>query len=316
VDTPAAARFRAAITAHQPLLARPAIQPSAPPALSMALAGQTLAAIHPNTVVANTVSPLISMGGQPYADADLEPMAAAPVFPKPMYQALRDLSPDLMLPGLERVPDNTVMLLEANPRFIESYMAGLNHEFGRELLWRDYPASLRATYFRQFWESPPKTDGTVTPDIPPIAAWPPANHLGGTAGAGGSPLVLLIRGELLRRYPTAMIRAVKAVIPAAQARPMPGTEELSPLFYASIKPDLSFFGFQLTEEAARGDGAPASPGWFFVIQEHPTEPRFGVPAGTTGPVAPGATASATAAQLLVRPLRIAVHARDLLKEGA
>ena len=315
VDTPAAARFRQAAAAHQALLARPLVTGAPAPPLDMNLAIRVRSTLNPATAIANAVHPLISVGGQTYADGDLEPVVVAPTFPRPMYQALRDLSQDLLLPGLERVLENTVMLLEANPQFIESYMAGLNHEFGRELLWRDFPASLRGTYFQQFWEALPKPDGTVARDIPPIAAWPPANHLGDTAGAGGTPLVLLIRGELLRRYPTAIIRAIKAVIPAGQTKPILGVEELGPLFYASLKPDLSFFGFQLTEEIARGDGTPGSPGWFFVIQQHPTEPRFGVAVGATGPIAAGATSSATARQLLMRPVRIAIHARDLLKEG-
>ena len=42
--------------------------------------------------------------------------------------------------------------LETNPRFIESYMVGLNHEMARELLWREYPTDQRGTCFRQFWD--------------------------------------------------------------------------------------------------------------------------------------------------------------------
>ena len=39
-----------------------------------------------------------------------------------------------------------------NPPFIEAYMVGLNHEFARELLWREYPTDQRGPPFRQFWE--------------------------------------------------------------------------------------------------------------------------------------------------------------------
>ena len=31
-------------------------------------------------------------------------------------------------------------------------MVGLNHEFARELLWREYPTDQRGSYFRQFWD--------------------------------------------------------------------------------------------------------------------------------------------------------------------
>ncbi len=39
-------------------------------------------------------------------------------------------------------------LLRTNNRFIEAYLVGLNHEMGRELLWREYPTDQRGTYFR------------------------------------------------------------------------------------------------------------------------------------------------------------------------
>ena len=31
-------------------------------------------------------------------------------------------------------------------------MVGLNHEFARELLWREYPTDQRPSSFRQFWD--------------------------------------------------------------------------------------------------------------------------------------------------------------------
>ena len=52
-------------------------------------------------------------------------------------------------------------------------------------------------------------------------------------------------------------------------------------FRAEIEPDLRFFGFDLTIEKARGvedshDFPKDKLGWFFVIQEVPGEPRFGM----------------------------------------
>ena len=44
----------------------------------------------------------------------------APKFPQPMYEALRDLSQDFLLPGLENVPANTVTLLETNSQNLSS----------------------------------------------------------------------------------------------------------------------------------------------------------------------------------------------------
>jgi hypothetical protein len=51
-----------------------------------------------------------------------------------------------------------------------------------------------------------------------------------------------------------------------------------PLFKAEIHPDIHFLGFDLTAAEAKGQLAveEADPGWFFVLQERPGEPRFGL----------------------------------------
>ena len=90
--------------------------------------------------------------------------------------------------------------------------------------------------------------------------------------------------------------------------------DVLPIFNGSMQPDITFVGFPITPAAAVGSAG--NPGYFVVIQEHPTEPRFGVAAGSTTAVTPGATSSDTAVQFLRRPVRIAIHARDLLKEAA
>ena len=69
-----------------------------------------------------------------------------------MYKPLLDISAELFLPNIDQIPPNSITLLETNQRFIEAYMVGLNHEFARELLWREYPTDQRGSYFRQFWD--------------------------------------------------------------------------------------------------------------------------------------------------------------------
>lgn len=63
----------------------------------------------------------------------------------------------------------------------------------------------------------------------------------------------------------------------------PKTTILEPIFKAKVEPDLHFLGFDLTATRAKGSPNPpatptdpAKPGWFFVIQERPGEPRFGL----------------------------------------
>ena len=56
------------------------------------------------------------------------------------------------MPGLDKFPLNRCGIFESNQAFIEAYMVGLNHEMAREMLWREFPADLRQTFFRQFWD--------------------------------------------------------------------------------------------------------------------------------------------------------------------
>jgi len=204
----------------------------------------------------------------------LEPILDAPEFPQPMYEGLRDLSQDFLFSGLEQVPVNTVTVLETNPAFVESFMVGLNAEMSHELLWRDYPTDQRGTYFRQFWD----TAVAAVPqlDMLEISEWQ-NNHLGDSLPRGRGNLVLLIRGDLLLRYPNSVIYAVAAEKTGGglglSTRP---ADELPPIFRGTLKPDVTFLGFQLTEDAALGKDPNHPDGWFFVIQEQPTEPRFGM----------------------------------------
>src|SRR5262249_9427743 len=69
------------------------------------------------------------------ANPGAAPFPLTPPFPHGMYEPLRDLSQDLLLPGLQTVQPDTMLGLETNRRFVEAYMVGLNVEMGRELLW-------------------------------------------------------------------------------------------------------------------------------------------------------------------------------------
>jgi hypothetical protein len=252
----------------------------------------------------------------------LEPILAAPSFDQPMYESLRDLSQEWLLPGVEQVPANTVSLLVTNQRFIEAYMVGLNHEMARELLYNEYPTDQRGSYFRQFWEVagsvPPTRQGFSLEnpkenlrDIHPIHRWGREAKLGENGirkvPLGEDLIVLLVRGDLLLRYPNTIVYAARASRLIGEDRPLllERTEELHPIFRGTLKPDISFFGFDLTETKAK-----MSPGWFFVLQEPPTEPRF---KDQDPPIAFG-TAAEFACKTLADPVRVAIHASDMLKK--
>jgi hypothetical protein len=239
----------------------------------------------------------------------LVPAMAYPDFQDAMYAKLRDISSELFLPNLQLIPPNTISLLVTNPPFIESYMVGLNHEFGRELLWREYPTDRRGSYFRQFWEvkgiiSDDATKSAeeladVYKDIAPLDEWPLASELGqhpNPKRPQNKNLVLVIRGELLKKYPNTIIYAQRAhiyrkrdggadpthppIIVEPETEADMKAEIRFPIFRAEIDPDFRFFGFELTIEEARGAANPQLPtddwGWYFVIQEVPGEPRFGM----------------------------------------
>src|SRR5262249_47300459 len=135
-----------------------------------------------------------------------------------------DISEELLLPNVGLIPPNTITLLKTNQKFVEAFLVGLNHEMAREFIWREYPTDQRSTFFRQFWagrESPPdpklsdKDRAEKLKDIYPIHLWPKGNDLGSNnhrkPGPNAEYLVLLIRGDLFRRYPNTEVYAAKAI---------------------------------------------------------------------------------------------------------
>jgi hypothetical protein len=237
----------------------------------------------------------------------------------PMYEPLKDTSSELFLPNIQLITHNSITLLETNQKFIEAYMVGLNHELARELLWREYPTDQRGSYFRQFWDvrgflaeagADPLALRERLRDIPELHRWARDSGLGDhdhreAQGDKEDELVLVIRGELLKKYPTAVIYAHRAawertgdnaidktrprklapLAPAQEANP-PRDLVKTPLYEAKVDPDIYFLGFDLTAEKALGgqvvDGEE-DPGWFFVIKERPGEPRFGLDLAQAGP---------------------------------
>lgn len=233
------------------------------------------------------------------------PVLAYPKFRQPMYESIRDLSTDLLIPNLNLVPNNVISLLKTNQKFIESFMVGVNHEMGRELLWREYPTDQRGSYFRQFWNVADNVNTSAMSeadreealyDIPEVHGWLSNSKLGDHNHRGdGENLVLLIRGDLLKKYPNAVIYAVQAEWkrdeitdePLYNEARLPKADgELYPIFSGKINPDITFLGFDITEEEARGDEPEVcaeespeeecNPGYFFVIKERPGETRFGL----------------------------------------
>ena len=237
----------------------------------------------------------------PSASLALQALRYDPIFPQGMHRAIAELAPDLFLVDSTRLPDNAVGLVRTNARFIEAYLAGLNHEMAREFLWRGFPSDGRATYFRRFWDSD---------DGPPLSAWR------GALGANvptGDWLVLLIRGEIVRRFPRAVVFAQKGGLDATGGQFVPAAEARRyPRFRVTLGADLLCVGFDLTAAQASA--------YFFGIEEQITEPRFAPPTVPSAPylkvsdlaLRAGAHAGDVAAAMLRRPTRVMIDPHVLI----
>lgn len=272
-----------------------------------ALVVDIFANIHPNLTLPRYVFASVKLPDRIQFETgeSFKPAMVYPEIDTPMYKPLINLSVENFLPNINYIEQNSVSILETNQKFIESYMVGLNHEFARELLWREYPTDQRGSYFRQFWDvsSYLDKDSQADPmvlreklrDIPPLDTWAGQSDLGKhnhRKTSGNDKVVLVIRGELLKKYPTAVIYAHKAkwqrkadgTIDNTQPRDFDDSISIeegikTPLYEAKVEPDIYFFGFDFTIDEAKGgsgENAQDEPGWFFVIKERPGEPRFGL----------------------------------------
>jgi hypothetical protein len=282
--------------------------------------------LNPNKTIPNYLYDLIKFPSRipPVFKETFTPVMEYPIIDEPMYKPLSDLSKEYFLPNIDKISENSITLLENNQKFIEAYMVGINHEMSRELLWREFPTDQRGSYFRQFWdvkslltnENSIDTPRDKLRDITRIHEWSkfatdrvikqddnsPLKYELGTHNqrtTDGKPaLVLVIRGELLKKYPNTIIYAHRAEwgqkngqfdisvnrelvdLSETEVNEPPTTKLKMPIFEAKVDPDIYFFGFDLTAEAAEGTPNPqnttADPGWFFVLKERPGEPRFGL----------------------------------------
>jgi hypothetical protein len=207
-----------------------------------------------------------------FDDERIEPVMAHPRFKHPMYEPLDRYDRDWMIPGLGLIKKPEIAtLLQTNSRFVESYLVGLNHEMGRELLWREFPTDQRGTYFDSFW-----TGATELVADMHQQAW---QNVDGALGSHVNPtdgqLVLLVRGDLIRRYPGVVAHAVlqKSMdkgIPLFVASPA------LTLFHVHLAPNVLLAGFELTLADIHDDPNVSDDTWWFTLSENPTEPRFGL----------------------------------------
>lgn len=289
---------------------------------------EIMARLDPGRTVVDAMRSRLSLGKvafDVFAESVIRPIMAAPRFDRPMYQALDAYDREWLVPGLGTLAEaEMVTLLSTNDQFTEAFLVGLSDEMGRELLWRQYPTDSRGTYFHRFWD--PTRDELLSP----IHRFGPSrlgSHVSvGPPGQSGRAVVV-IRGEVVRRYPDLTVMALKQARgpqgellrtargnPVLPEVPTPSTAAAS-LFHAMLPPDIMLAGLDITVDELKAGG------WWIVLAEHPQATRFrrleadlfahearfaraGADASTTG--------ATVAAARLAQPVRIAFEAGDFL----
>jgi hypothetical protein len=284
-----------------------------------------LSELHPVSRLAASAADRLTLPGLLKRADPVKEIMAAPSFTRPLYERLADYDQEAFLPGVGEIQKNTVGVLSTNPVFVESFLAGANHELARELRWRRFPTDRRGSYCRWFWDRSGNPQVGEEPadlaDVEPLHTWD-ENPLGenGTDDDEGADVVLLLRGELLRRYPNTSVYAAKAVEDNGDRVPaLPGShvtrgdatsnDDLKfPVFRGQLDPDITFFGFDLGVEEALYDPYDETDeepddhpdeGWFFVLEEPPGETRFGLDVNQSdvGTTPPGITAGGETTQV-------------------
>lgn len=246
-----------------------------------------LESLDPRKTIPNRVYQRLDMKNMMIPTEKIDQIMDAPEFPQPMYEPLRDLSQEYLVPGLKYVPKNTLGLLLTNPRFVESYLVGLNHEMSRELLWHEYPTDQRGTYFQQFWDvsgvmMPESVEMRLRAEIESELDSLP-NGVEKNARIDSESEIrwneILKDIKPIHHWRSSGLGYNKTNSTEQNATGLETEEDTkTPIFEGTLKPDVTFLGFEISTDDAKGSIIPADekPGWFFVIEERVSEARFGM----------------------------------------
>ena len=252
--------------------------------------------LRPDIAIAKKVHarlPDVARTGAPTTDFRL--LRVTPDFPEPMFDAVAQQSLDFVMPGVDKFPVDRCGLFESNRTFVEAFMVGLNYEMAREMLWREFPASLTATFFSQFWDksdtpaAPNLAAPVSTKDIKPISDWAKPSTFGHPThrvGAVIEPLFFVLRGDLLRKYPNTVVFMQRAKRVLNARVPDETVPIKMPVASARLEQDIFFLGFDISQAQAIGGGQDA--GWYVGLQERPGDIHFGLDQETevTSPTEP------------------------------
>jgi len=196
-------------------------------------------------------------------------VVVGPEFPDPLFGRLLALGAELAVPGIGDFGNNRVRLLAVNEEFVAAFLVGANHEWAREALWAEFPASLGATAFASFWDSlTPVRD--ITPDI---HDWPRGSALEDHVGEEGTSTVVLVRGDVVRRYPSvafSLLSPLDGEPPVLEDGSIVPEHVTPPSFRTQLDETTVVVGFGVDPEQVLDEG------WYVCLEEPFTEPRVGL----------------------------------------
>lgn len=215
-------------------------------------------------------------------DGSRSRIIVGPWFPDGLSPRLQALSPEYLLPGVGEFGMDRVRLLEINEAFVASFLIGANHEWAREALWREFPADLSATAFASLFDRPgnPPSPGPDTDLNDELAAIKTGKGLASMIGGQGSGTVLLIRAELVRRFPgliTRLLRPLSGGLPLDDDGLLLATHTEDPMFMARMDESTTLVGFDVDPKVVLDQG------WYVSLEEPPAGPRFGFDDGGNRP---------------------------------
>lgn len=212
---------------------------------------------------------------------------------------------DLLLPGVGRLADDSVIALESNATFVDTYLAGLNTQLLGELRWRNIPVATGCTPIRRFWDRTDTSSGERSDDIVGIGSWADTSALGDVAhrppGSTGRDLVIAVRGALFLRYPTTLVYLQSAA--NFDSDPADDAARTLPGFRGRIAADVVFFGFPGLDETALD-------AQWLVFEEPPAGYRFANDVQTTA-----ATGHEWAVATLAQPVRVLIRGDSIVVGG-
>ncbi|MDP3218481.1 MAG: hypothetical protein Q8S73_30530 [Deltaproteobacteria bacterium] len=192
---------------------------------------------------------------KPWDDEIAPNLTVGPYLTVPWATWLARRNPEFMLPGLGELPLEIALTLPVNTGFIEAFLAGANTAFLEELRWREYPVASGHTMFDTFW------DDADSQDVKPLSKWKAA--LGRNAiNSLGAVSTVVLRGELVRRYPDLLIYL------------RIGNENRLARAYGFLDVQTRYVCFEVDADELAGA--------FIVLEEAVFAPRFGLDTTITG----------------------------------